>query len=61
MGYIIPVIIVTFIAGGFWEVLFAVIRKHEINMPNTAGFKTILVNELLFFSELTFLYSFPTN
>ena len=30
MGYIIPVIIVTFIAGGFWEVLFAVIRKHDI-------------------------------
>lgn len=30
MGYIIPIILVTFIAGGFWEVLFAVIRKHDI-------------------------------
>ena len=29
--YFIPVYIVTQIAGGFWEVLFACIRKHEIN------------------------------
>ena len=28
---VLPVIIVTYAAGGFWEVLFAVFRKHEIN------------------------------
>lgn len=28
--YFIPVYIVTLAAGGFWEVLFAIIRKHEI-------------------------------
>ncbi len=29
--YFIPVYIVTNIAGGFWEVIFASIRKHEVN------------------------------
>lgn len=29
--YFIPVFLVTQIAGGFWEVLFASIRKHEVN------------------------------
>lgn len=29
--YFLPVFIVTQIAGGFWEVLFASIRKHEVN------------------------------
>ena len=29
--YVLPVYIVTLIAGGFWEVLFALVRKHEIN------------------------------
>ena len=28
---IIPIILVTFITGAFWEILFAVIRKHEIS------------------------------
>ena len=28
---ILPVIIVTFIAGAFWEILFAIVRKHEIS------------------------------
>jgi Na+-transporting NADH:ubiquinone oxidoreductase subunit B len=28
--YFIPVYIVTLAAGGFWEVLFALIRKHEV-------------------------------
>lgn len=28
---VIPIIIVSYAAGGFWEVLFAVLRKHEIN------------------------------
>ena len=30
-AYFIPVYAVTFIVGGFWEVLFASIRKHEVN------------------------------
>jgi Na+-transporting NADH:ubiquinone oxidoreductase subunit B len=29
--YFIPVFLVTQMAGGFWEVLFATIRKHEVN------------------------------
>lgn len=28
---VLPIIIVTYAAGGFWEALFAIIRKHEIN------------------------------
>lgn len=30
-AYFIPIYAVTFIVGGFWEVLFAMIRKHEVN------------------------------
>jgi Na+-transporting NADH:ubiquinone oxidoreductase subunit B len=29
--YFFPVLIVTFAAGGFWEVLFASVRRHEVN------------------------------
>ncbi|WP_426577925.1 NADH:ubiquinone reductase (Na(+)-transporting) subunit B [Xenorhabdus stockiae] len=29
--YFLPIYAVVFIVGGFWEVLFAIIRKHEIN------------------------------
>ncbi|MDN4502565.1 NADH:ubiquinone reductase (Na(+)-transporting) subunit B [Alteromonadaceae bacterium BrNp21-10] len=29
--FFVPIYAVTFIVGGFWEVLFASIRKHEIN------------------------------
>lgn len=29
--YFIPIYFVTFVVGGFWEVLFATVRKHEIN------------------------------
>lgn len=29
--FFLPVYIVTLIAGGFWEVLFAIVRKHEVN------------------------------
>ncbi len=29
--YFLPIYIVTFVAGGFWEVLFAIKRGHEIN------------------------------
>jgi len=29
--YFLPIYLVTLAVGGFWEVLFAVIRKHEIN------------------------------
>ena len=28
---VLPIIIVSYAVGGFWEVLFAIIRKHEIN------------------------------
>ena len=28
---ILPIIIITFISGAFWEILFAVVRKHEIS------------------------------
>lgn len=28
---VIPIIFVSYAAGGFWEVLFAILRKHEIN------------------------------
>ncbi|MFA5088616.1 MAG: NADH:ubiquinone reductase (Na(+)-transporting) subunit B [Candidatus Omnitrophota bacterium] len=28
---VLPILLVTYLVGGFWEVLFAVIRKHEIN------------------------------
>ena len=31
LAYLIPVYVVTFAAGGFWEMLFAVVRKGEIN------------------------------
>jgi Na+-transporting NADH:ubiquinone oxidoreductase subunit B len=39
--YFLPIFLVTQIAGGFWEVLFATVRKHEVN----EGF---LVTGLLF-------------
>jgi Na+-transporting NADH:ubiquinone oxidoreductase subunit B len=29
--YYLPILAATFIAGGLWEVLFAIVRKHEIN------------------------------
>ena len=28
---VLPIIIVTYAVGGFWEALFAILRKHEIN------------------------------
>jgi len=31
MDTIIPILLTVFIAGGFWEVLFSVVRKHPIN------------------------------
>ena len=30
-AYFLPIYVVTFVVGGFWEVLFAAIRKHEVN------------------------------
>ena len=39
--YFFPVYIITLAAGGFWEVLFAIVRRHEVN----EGF---LVTSLLF-------------
>jgi Na+-transporting NADH:ubiquinone oxidoreductase subunit NqrB len=29
--FFLPIYITVFLAGGFWEVLFAIVRKHEIN------------------------------
>ena len=29
--YFVPIYVVTFLVGGFWEILFAVVRRHEIN------------------------------
>ena len=29
--YWIPIYAVTFVVGGFWEVLFATVRRHEVN------------------------------
>ena len=34
LRYILPILVVTLAVGGFWEVLFSIIRKHEI----TEGF-----------------------
>ncbi len=39
--HFLPLYLVTLVAGGFWETLFAIVRKHEIN----EGF---LVTSLLF-------------
>lgn len=41
MRIVLPIILVSYAVGGFWEVLFAIVRKHEIN----EGF---LVTGLLF-------------
>jgi Na+-transporting NADH:ubiquinone oxidoreductase subunit B len=30
-AYFLPIYLVTFVVGGFWEVLFASIRRHEVN------------------------------
>ena len=30
-AYFIPVYLVTFAAGGFWELIFSIVRRHEIN------------------------------
>ena len=29
--FYLPVLVVTFVVGGAWEVLFSLVRKHEIN------------------------------
>ena len=29
--HVLPIIATTFVVGGFWEVLFAIVRKHEVN------------------------------
>lgn len=31
LWFFVPVYLVTFVVGGFWEVLFAAIRNHEVN------------------------------
>ena len=39
--YVLPIVLISYVVGGFWEVLFCIVRKHEIN----EGF---LVTGLLF-------------
>jgi len=46
--YFFPVYIVTLVAGGLWEVLFAVVRKHD-------------VNEGFFVSSILFALTMPPN
>ncbi|WP_404361874.1 NADH:ubiquinone reductase (Na(+)-transporting) subunit B [Marinobacter sp.] len=31
LAYFVPIYFVTFVVGGFWEVLFATVRRHEVN------------------------------
>jgi len=31
LGKVLPLMITVYLAGGFWEVVFAVVRRHEIN------------------------------
>jgi Na+-transporting NADH:ubiquinone oxidoreductase subunit B len=31
LSYYVPIYLTTFIVGGFWEVLFATVRRHEVN------------------------------
>lgn len=31
MAYFVPIYFVTFVVGGFWEVLFGTVRRHEVN------------------------------
>lgn len=30
-SYFLPIYVTVFVVGGFWEVLFAIVRKHEVN------------------------------
>jgi Na+-transporting NADH:ubiquinone oxidoreductase subunit B len=46
--YFFPIYIVTLVAGGIWEVLFAVVRKHD-------------VNEGFFVSSILFALAVPPN
>ncbi|QXP84547.1 NADH:ubiquinone reductase (Na(+)-transporting) subunit B [Methylococcus sp. ANG] len=46
--YFIPIYVVTIVAGGLWEVLFAVVRKHD-------------VNEGFFVSSILFALTMPPN
>jgi Na+-transporting NADH:ubiquinone oxidoreductase subunit B len=46
--YFLPVYIVTIVAGGLWEVLFSLVRKHD-------------VNEGFFVSSILFALTLPPN
>ncbi|HWO99729.1 MAG TPA: NADH:ubiquinone reductase (Na(+)-transporting) subunit B [Methylococcus sp.] len=46
--YFIPIYLVTIVAGGLWEVLFAVVRRHD-------------VNEGFFVSSILFALTMPPN
>ena len=38
----IPIALVSYAVGGFWEVLFAVVRKHEVNEGLHCPMKTVM-------------------
>lgn len=46
--YFLPIYLVTIVAGGLWEVLFAVVRRHD-------------VNEGFFVSSILFALTMPPN
>jgi Na+-transporting NADH:ubiquinone oxidoreductase subunit B len=48
MLYFLPIYLVTVVAGGLWEVLFATVRKHE-------------VNEGFFVTSMLFALTLPPN
>lgn len=47
-SYFVPLYLVVFVVGGFWEVLFAIIRRHE-------------VNEGFFVTSILFVLTLPPN
>ena len=42
--YFLPIYATVFIVGGFWEVLFATVRKHEINEGFLRDFDSVCLN-----------------
>src|SRR5690554_2428824 len=53
-AYFLPIYIVVFVVGGFWEVLFAMIRGHEVN---EGFFVTSVLFALICPPDLPLLYA----
>ena len=51
--YVMPLVMVSYIVGGFWEILFAIVRGHEVN----EGF---LVTGMLLYFHTLFLMELQT-